>query len=162
MGHSRWLTIANSILRVYVATIDTSENLTKLAEFVIKVYYQLLFQIITQPKLEYGARHLRKLIHLSRDLPNDISLIINKVIQDIAYFMYRENLISMPADTRPHVREVVVRRVLNTRRSAFKNRIFKVSKINFEAVDHIDLKLEARQNSPTFESKFQYYASRSE
>lgn len=105
MAHSRWLTTANRILRVYVATTDPCESLKILAEFVIKVYSRMWFEIKTQPKLEYGARHLWKLIQVSRDFPKNVTSIINKVIQDNAYFAHPENLlISMLADPRQYLR----------------------------------------------------------
>lgn len=100
MGHSRWLTTANRILRVYVATNDPPENLIILAEFVTKVYSRMWFQLEAQPQLENGARHLWKLIHVSKELPNHVTVIINKVIQDNAYFAHPENLLtSMLTDT---------------------------------------------------------------
>lgn len=53
--HSRWLTTANSILRLYVATENPSENLATLTEFIIKVYAPMWFRIKTRPKCVYGA-----------------------------------------------------------------------------------------------------------
>lgn len=37
INHARWLTLANNILREYMATEKPSENLNLLVEFIIKV-----------------------------------------------------------------------------------------------------------------------------
>lgn len=37
ISHARWLTLVNRVLRLYVATNDPTPQLTKLAEFIMKV-----------------------------------------------------------------------------------------------------------------------------
>uniref|UniRef100_A0A6P7FCH6 Uncharacterized protein LOC114326887 n=1 Tax=Diabrotica virgifera virgifera TaxID=50390 RepID=A0A6P7FCH6_DIAVI len=58
MAQTRWFKTANRILRVYVARTDPCESLKILPEFMIQVYSRMRFEIKTQPRLEYGARHL--------------------------------------------------------------------------------------------------------
>lgn len=140
MAHSRWLTTANRILRLYIATPEPSDNFQILVKFVIQVYSRMWFAIKTEPRLENGAKHLWKMISLSRGLPNNIKIIIDKVIQDNAYFAHPENvLVAMLVDTRQHIRELAVRRILKARKLGIKKRIFKIPKINFDAEDYIDL-----------------------
>lgn len=140
MAHSRWLTTANRVLRLYVATEDPSKNLQILTTFVVKVYARMWFEIKTQPRLENGANHLWKMISFSRELPDNVKNIIDKVIQDNAYFAHPENLLlTMLTDKRKHIRELAVRRILKARETNMKNRTFRVPKINFEAQDYIDL-----------------------
>ena len=43
MSHSRWLTTANSILRLYVSTAEASESVKLLEEYVMKVYVKSWF-----------------------------------------------------------------------------------------------------------------------
>lgn len=45
----------------------------------------------------------------------------------------------MLTDSRQHIRELAVKRILKARKNNIKNRIFKVPKINFDAQDYIDL-----------------------
>lgn len=140
MAHSRWLTTANRILRLYVATKDPSENLQILATFVIKVYSRIWFEIKTQPGLENGANHLWKMISFSRELAYNAKNIIDKVIQDNAYFAHPENLLlTMLTDKRKNIRELAVRRILKARKTDMKTRTFRIPKINFEAQEYIDL-----------------------
>lgn len=140
MAHSRWLTTANRILRLYIATLEPSEIFQVLVKFVVQVYSRMWFAIKTKPRLEYGAKHLWKTISISRGLPNNIKIIIDKVIQDNAYFAHPENvLVAMLVDTRQHIRELAVRRILKARQLGIGKRIFKIPKINFDAQDYVDL-----------------------
>ena len=45
ISHSRWLTKASCILRLYVSTSTPSDNLRLLAEYVIKVYVPIFFYV---------------------------------------------------------------------------------------------------------------------
>lgn len=45
MAHSRWLTSANRILRLYISTLNPSENLQFLVNDVVKVYAPIWFLI---------------------------------------------------------------------------------------------------------------------
>lgn len=38
ISHARWLTLANRVLRLYIATNNPTPQLRKLAEFIVKVY----------------------------------------------------------------------------------------------------------------------------
>lgn len=63
MNHSRWLTTANRLLRLYVATADPSDSLKTLARYVVTVYAQMWFSIKSKPSCKDGSRHLWQTIH---------------------------------------------------------------------------------------------------
>lgn len=141
MSHARWLTTANRVLRLYIATSDPSEELKMLTRFIVRVYAPMWFEIKTKPFCQYGAKHVWKTIHLSRDFPENFKIIIDKVIAANAYFAHPENvLLAMLTDSRDHIRELAVRRILKARKENCSGiRYFKVPKLNFQATDYIDL-----------------------
>jgi len=69
MAHSRWLTTANRLLRLYVSTSQPSQSLVTFAEYIIRIYGTVWFGIKLKPQCYYGATHLWRTIHLSRFLP---------------------------------------------------------------------------------------------
>ena len=142
MSHARWLTTANRVLRLYLATLSPSENLRILTTFILKVYAPTWFQVKTKPLLTHGAVHFWKAIKASRDFPEAVIQIINKVFSTNGYLAHPENiLISMLTDSRPNIRELAVRRIQNARKRVTTDdiRIFRVPKINFSAEDYTDL-----------------------
>lgn len=141
LAHYRWLTLANRILRLYVATENPTENLKTLAEYIVKVYAPVWFNIKLKPSCTYGSKHLFKLISYSRYLSDDFKNVLDPVIQRNGYFAAAENLLlSMLCDERKNVRELGLRRVLKARTESRGGvRKFKVPKINFDAKDYIDM-----------------------
>lgn len=141
--HSRWLTTANSILRLYVATDNPSVNLKILTEFVLKVYAPMWFQIKAKPDCIYGAKHLFDTIKMSRYLPECLKQVVDPVIQRNGYFGHSENiLIGMLADDRQHIRELALRRIIKIRDSSSgftPLREFKLQTFNFQAEEVMDL-----------------------
>lgn len=112
MVHSRWLTTANRILRLYISTADPTENLIILAEFIMKVYAPMWFTIKCDPSCLSGAKHLHKSIQLSRYLPTDVRKIVDNVIKRNAFFGHHENiLLSMLTDERSHIRQLAFHRI---------------------------------------------------
>ncbi|ESO03324.1 hypothetical protein HELRODRAFT_173610 [Helobdella robusta] len=71
LTHSRWLTCANRIFRLYIGTADQAENLKELANFIMKAYAPPWFDIKTKSSCEYenillamlqdDAKHIREL-----------------------------------------------------------------------------------------------------
>lgn len=148
--HSRWLTIANRILRLYVASENPSEALVTLTTFIVNVYAPMWFKIKTKPSAIYGAQHLHESIVLSRYLSNDLKDIIDPVIKRNGFFGHSENvLISMLADNRNHIRELALRRILNARKAKRSAgtptietnniRVFNLPVFDFCATDYVDL-----------------------
>ena len=62
MSHSRWLTTANRILRLYVSTAEPLEFVKLLEEHVMKVHVKSWFEIKKIPEATHGARYLREMI----------------------------------------------------------------------------------------------------
>lgn len=116
IAHSRWLTLANRVLRLYVATENPTENLKTLAEYIVKVYAPVWFNIKLKPSCTYGSKHLFNLISYSRYLSDDLKNVIDPIIQRNGYFAAPENLrLSMLCDERKIQRELGLRRVLKAR-----------------------------------------------
>lgn len=141
MSHARWLTTANRVLRLYVATKNPSANLAILTEFILKVYAPVWFEIKTKPHICDGARHLWKVINSSRGFPDNVKHIIDKVFADNAYFAHPENLLlAMLSDPRPYIRELAARRIKKCRMQNNKTvRVFRVPVLNLDADDYIGL-----------------------
>ncbi|KAB0805378.1 hypothetical protein PPYR_02348 [Photinus pyralis] len=143
MVHSRWLTTANRILRLYVSTDEPSENLVILVTFILKVYAPMWFIIKSKPSCLQGAFNVWKMIQLSRYLPKNLKDVIDPVIFRNSYFAHPENiLLGMLGDTREHIRELAVRRILKARRSNIQQfpRQFEVpNSLNINASCYTDL-----------------------
>lgn len=141
LNHSRWLTTANRILRLYAAKHYPDEKLVVLATYVMRVYGPMWFIIKCNPSCINGAKHLWQTISLSRYLNTDLKEIIDKVIQRNGYFGHPENiLIAMLGDDRESVRDLAYRRILTARNKKDMGlRTFKVPSFNFDAEDYTDI-----------------------
>ena len=105
LNHSRWLTTANWILRLYVSIKHPSYELSVMAEFIIRVYAPMWFRIKCNASCTNGARHVRDTIKFSRYLDSQLKSVVDPVIQRNAYFIHPENLlICMLADNRTHIK----------------------------------------------------------
>ena len=93
MAHSRWLTTANRILRLYISTDKLSQTLKIIVKYVKKVYTPLWFAIKNTSSSENEALHLFKTIELTRMLIPNVRNIANLVIQRNAFFAHPENLL---------------------------------------------------------------------
>lgn len=143
LNHSRWLTTANRILRLYISIENPSENLKLLTKYVVTVYTFVWFNIKAKPSCRYGSIHLFNLIKASRFLPEECRTIIEKTLQRNAFYAHPENIIlATLGDSRENVRELAVNKILESR---VKNkdetiiREFKIPKLNFNADDYIEL-----------------------
>jgi hypothetical protein len=141
LNHSRWVTTANVILRLYAAKIDPGENLKTLATFVLKVYGRMWFEIKCNSSCTKGAKHLWSTINYSRYLSNDLKRVIDPVIQRNGYYGHPENLlIAMLADEKKIIRELAFRRILKARSQKIAGiRKFKIPFFNFEASDYTEI-----------------------
>lgn len=142
MAHSRWLTTANRILRLYVSTVSPSNNLKLLVNYVVKVYAPVWFLIKKNSSFKDGANHIFQMVTYSRFLPDKQRSIVNSVIERNAFFAHPENLlVTMLFDDREHIRELAARKILKAREAEISNtrRVFKVPKLNFDARYYIDL-----------------------
>lgn len=123
LAHSRWLTAANRILRLYVGTSKPSANLKTLVTFLLKVYVPSWFAIKKRHSCTDESRLLWEIIRDTRYLPKRYRDIIDPVIENNAYFAHPENmLLSMLADDSSEVRQMAVNKILNARSSPRKHR----------------------------------------
>ena len=81
MAHSRWLTTANRILRLYVSTVEPSQTLKIIVKYITKVHAPVWFAIKNTSSSQNGALHLFKTIEQTRMLIPDIRNIDYPVIQ---------------------------------------------------------------------------------
>jgi hypothetical protein len=141
LNHSRWITTANRVLRLYVASEEPSINLKHLVTYIVKVYGPLWFSIRMHPSCKDGARHLFRTIKLSRYLTKELLDIIDPVLQRNGYFGHPENLLlAMIRDERQHIRELGLRRILKSRLEKSSTlREFRIPKFNFDASEYFDL-----------------------
>ena len=72
LSHSRWLTAANRLLRLYVSTGDPSDNLTILVTCIVKVYAPMWFLIKSKQSCKDGARHLLETVYKSCYFPDKL------------------------------------------------------------------------------------------
>lgn len=142
LSHSRWLTAANRILRLYVSSNDVTRNLQILSEYIVKVYAPVWFHIKLKPSCVDGPRHLLNMIKWSKNFDKDVLEIINPVIQRNGFYAHPENiLISMVTDESKLIRELGYRRLLRIRQEVQDDhiRFFTIPKINFDATDFVEL-----------------------
>ena len=146
MSHSRWLTTANRILRLYVALDYPTEELSHLVIYVVRVFAPLWFTIKGKPSCQDGARHVFQLIRKSRYLTQDLKNIVDPVIQRNSFFTHPENLlISMITDDRKHICELGIRRILKARHhlQSFSTgqavRQFQLPRLNFASEDYTEM-----------------------
>lgn len=140
MAHSRWLTTANRILRLYVATHQPHPNLITLTTFVMKVYAPMWFEIKRFPSCFFGARHLHKTIRISRYLPHNLKAVIDPVIQRNGYFGHPENiLLAMLADDKLHIRKLALRRICKLREKPITYRKFVLPPFKMNSCTYWDM-----------------------
>lgn len=121
VGHSRWITRASRLLRVYIATENPSENLRVLARYIIKVYVPMYFNIKYYNSAVYSSALLGKFIQWTQFLPDNLRNIVNPVIQNNCYFAHSENvLLTMLFDHRKEVRKMALKKILAIRDEHFK------------------------------------------
>lgn len=141
MAHSRWLTTANRLLRLYIGTKVPSVELVILVTFVMKVYAPIWFSIKDNNKCSDGPRNLFKLIQWSRYLPDNLKSVVDPVIQRNGYFGHPESIIlSMLVDDRSHIRHLAYKRIIKYRTSSTAAiRVFSLPKFNMNGSDYTDM-----------------------
>ena len=141
MSHARWITTANRIMRLYISTLEPSNKLQTLAEFIMKVYAPMWFTIKLNPYCTDGPRNLWKTINVSRYLKDELKTVVDPIIQRNGYFGHPETIIlSMITDDRQPIREFGLRRILRARKEKKEGiRYYKIPPLNFKANSYIDL-----------------------
>lgn len=143
LSHSRWLTTANRVLRLYISSPVPSLRLKQIAEFVMKVYTPNWFDIKSNYSVKDGAKHVWSTISRSRYLPQDLKNVVDGVISRNSFFAHPENLLlCMLMDERSHIRELAAQHIIKSRESSsnIKSvRVFLPPKLNFEAADYTEM-----------------------
>lgn len=143
LSHSRWLTLASRVCRLYVSSANCDRNLRLITKFIVMFYGPLWFEIKSKPNCCDGPKHLFSAINCLKNLPIDIVNIVKPYVSRNAYFAHSENvLLAMLADSSRDKRETAVRRILQARRQSADNktvRIFRVPNLNFDATDWDDI-----------------------
>lgn len=141
--HSRWLTCANRVLRLFISQTSPTNEVKILVNYIMKTYAPVWFDIKRYQSVKYGPKHIFKVIQTTRQFPDDIKKIIDPVIQRNAFFSHPENmLLAMIVDERQHIRELGYRRVLKARTKNPKGksvRTFTTPSLNFDATDYTEM-----------------------
>lgn len=136
ISHSRWLTTANRLLRLYMATQSPSNTLTLIVQYIMKVYVPIWFTIKRSVTVTEGSKNLFKAIKCTRSMPDEILKIVFPVIQRNGYFGHPENvLLTMICDEKKHIRQLGWRRILKAREADTDEdiRTFQIPPLNFQA-----------------------------
>lgn len=117
--HSRFLTTANRVLRLYVSKSAPSTKLKSLVNFIVKVYAPMWFKIKSKDSFIMGPRHIFNYVKLVREhVDESFQQSIFNSIKRNAYFAHPENiLLSMLYDTDKNVRKMSAEVILETRKS---------------------------------------------
>lgn len=141
--HSRWLTLACRILRLYVSKRKPSKNLILLSKFVINVYMKSYFDIKRNYKITDGSKNLFSLINRIKEFSKKIQDICFEVLNNNSYFAHGENiLLSMLADIDDKLRKNAVDIILHLKSSPSSTtnvRVFKKPAINFKSNTYTEM-----------------------
>lgn len=138
---SRWLTTASRILRLYVTKPTASEELKKLAIFIMKIYAPFWFLVKRQPQAVMGSRHLFTYIRWTQKMPQDVQRVIHRSIQINGFYAHPENiLLSMITDENKDIRSEGYTRILHSRNNADQGtRKFVVPKLLFDCESYTNM-----------------------
>ena len=140
ISHSRWLTLANRVLRLYVSVIDPSPNLMLLTKYVIKVYAKMWIVIKSKPSFFYGSANVFNLISESRFLPTEFHDVVKRCIQRNWFYLHPENiLLSMLTDQRVEISEMAFNKCQELITTVGQVRKFLSPKLNFEANEYFNV-----------------------
>jgi len=95
--HSRWLTLANRIMRIYVSLETSSkyyETIIYLVKYIVGVYYKTFAAIKYKPSLADGPLHLHNQIkYIKSEFDGDELVLLLESVQNNCTFAHPENLI---------------------------------------------------------------------
>ena len=117
LNHSRWLTLACRLLRLYVSQANPEKTLRLIVEFVIKVYFPSWFNIKKNNKLTHGSVNLYNMIARINNFPDQrVEQICYNVLNNNSFFAHGENiLVAMLGDVDETVRRKAVKIILKLR-----------------------------------------------
>ena len=138
-AHSRWLTTANYVLRLYISTVEPSQTLKIIVEYITKVYALVRFTIKKDSSFQNGALHLFKTIELMQMLTPDVRNIVYLVIQRNAFFAHPENfLLCMINDDSSDIGWKQIKKAREQSKGKII-RTFQIPDLNFKAEMYFDM-----------------------
>ena len=140
ISHSRWLTVANRILRLYASTQNPSSQLIKLVKFVMLVYVPTWFDVKLHGSIITGSKLFFNCLRRVRDLDLEIKSIVEPVAQRNGFFAHHENVLLNICSDDKIMRQVAARRIKKCRMESQETpRTFEPPKINFAAESYTDM-----------------------
>ncbi|GBN04675.1 hypothetical protein AVEN_31098-1 [Araneus ventricosus] len=101
LNKARWLTSANRILRLYIATKNPNKKFLEIVTYILTVYVVMQYSIRNQFSFADGSRHVFQTIYRYRYLPRKYQAVAHTFIQTNAYFALPKNvLLAMMTDFR--------------------------------------------------------------
>ncbi len=137
LNHSRWLTAASRICKLYASTKSPSQNLQTITSYIVGIYAPMWFQIKTHDLATDGPKNLYSLMKKSNSIQDENTKnIVQRSIQRNAFFAHSENLLlAQLASENKSERSDAVHKILRIR-DQIPNagiRRFEVPDINFNA-----------------------------
>jgi len=140
LNHSRWLTTANRILRVYIATAVPTQSLKLLAQYIMRVYSPMWFEIKKKPSIESGSKHFLRLLQSCNSLPSEIRSVSLQCLRRNAFFAHSENIIlSLLCDSQIETRKQGLEILAVSREEAQSTRKFILPSVNENANTLIEM-----------------------
>ena len=144
LNHSRWLTKANRILRLYMSKDVSSKSLKRITNFIVNFYGPLWFKIKCNSSCQSGARNLFYFLQLYQELDKADQSIILPVLKNNCYFAYPENiLLAAVSDSDEEIRRLAIDKIIEARLNEATDgiRIFDKNNIilNLAAKSYIDM-----------------------
>lgn len=127
---------------LYAGLDEPSNNIKTLVTLIIRVYAPTWFAVKTQPSCKDGAKHLHGMMVKTRYLSSSQKKVIDPVIQRNGFCGHPENvLLAMITDERPHIRGLVLTRIMKARLHVSANKIhkFQVPLLNLIATEYYDM-----------------------
>ena len=151
---ARWVTTANTILRLYCQTTQPSLTLKRLAGFVVNVYCPTFFAIKKNWQVTDGPKNLCWFLQLANSFLTPEEKNIAPVVKNNAYYCHPESiLLTSLTDERENVRATAAKHILDDRerrKEMFPREIRVLPlNINFGATDYLNL-VNFKQISPSY------------
>lgn len=127
------MTLANSVLRLYVGTLKPTDALVTIVTFILRVYAPTWFNVKLNNKCVNGSYNLWFLIKASSYLSQEHKEVVNKSIQTNAFFGHHENiLLGMIRDKNKKIRELACERILKARSQNVRTESSKFQKLSLK------------------------------
>jgi hypothetical protein len=148
LNHSRFLTLAERCLYLYMCEHDLSEEdtekLYKIVHFIMTNYGPMWFHIKIKPLLTDAPRHIFQQTQLLKLLPDDVLDIVKPYVSRNCYHAHPENLLlSMLDDDDESIRKKAVSTILDIRSRdpslTRPVRPFRVPKLRYDADTYHEL-----------------------